>query len=148
MCVGVETCVHGCVAFIYNYVNVYVCMLCTYDVYIFSTQYSLFITTLLSHCSRCNSHSPLLKWLGMLRACLITRPCYPGGYNNLSTKSPKEKMVICALLYIRIDYLTLLTVVTVLVTMVHWSTMTTAWNQLTLINVIHACQLVCPHVYM
>ena len=63
-------------------------------------------------------------------------------------KSPKEKMVICALLYIRIDYLTLLTVVTVLVTMVHWSTMTTAWNQLTLIDVIHACQLVCPHVYM
>ena len=130
------------------YIQLCECMLCTYDVYIFSTQYSLFITTLLSHCSRCNSHSPLLKWLGMLHAYLITRPCYPGGYNNLSTKSPKEKMVICALLYIRIDYLTLLTVVTVLVTMVHWSTMTTAWNQLTLIDVIHACQLVCPHVYM
>ena len=48
-------------------------------------------------------------------------------------------MVICALLYIRIDYLTLLTVVTVLVTMVHWSTMTTAWNQLTLIDVANTC---------
>ena len=108
----------------------------------------MYISSLLNIVSRCNSHSPLLKWLGMLRACLITRPCYPGGYNNLSTKSPKEKMVICALLYIRIDYLTLLTVVTVLVTMVHWSTMTTAWNQLTLINVIHACQLVSPHMYM